>query len=61
MPLPPSISFCETELTPTSYEELARQFYAPAPQPAAIADFTNTHILTLPSQPDSSILKYQKW
>jgi N-acetylglucosaminyldiphosphoundecaprenol N-acetyl-beta-D-mannosaminyltransferase len=47
MPLPPSIFFCETELTPTSYEELAREFYGPAPQPAAIADFTNTHILIL--------------
>jgi len=47
MPLPPSISFCETELTPTSYEELASEFYALAPQPAAIADFTNTHILIL--------------
>ncbi len=46
----PPVTFCETELTPTSYDELAeyllRLVCAADERPAAIVlDFTNTHIL----------------
>lgn len=45
--LPDPIGFCDTDFTPTTYEQLAKTIYSNTPTPAAVVDFSNTHITVL--------------